>query len=157
MIKVPIGTPVDNTSAYLLDRDMLPVGKEKVALIINIFILNLTTTTNCATLRRLQWWKSQFGSLFDTADQGIAVPQSMNILRGDFDNQSKSWLLSRFIVWKLPDFIKRQSCKGRVGGWYIDPRLDREWNRVWPLMREISVVWQGVRQKTKYFCFCPTS
>ena len=43
MIKVPIGTPVDNTLAYLLDRDMMPVGKGKVVITINIFILNITT------------------------------------------------------------------------------------------------------------------
>ena len=46
MIKVPIGTPVDNTLAYLLDRDMMPVGKGKVVIMINIiitFIIIITT------------------------------------------------------------------------------------------------------------------
>ena len=46
MVKVPIGTPVDNTSAYLLDRDMMPVGKGKVVITINISILNITTIFN---------------------------------------------------------------------------------------------------------------
>ena len=34
LTKVPIGTPVDNTSAYILDGDMMPVGKGKVSIII---------------------------------------------------------------------------------------------------------------------------
>ena len=37
---------MDNTSAYLLDRDMMPVGKGKVVITINIFILNITTIFN---------------------------------------------------------------------------------------------------------------
>ena len=32
--------------AYLLDRDMMPVGKGKVVITINIFILNITTIFN---------------------------------------------------------------------------------------------------------------
>ena len=49
MNKVPIGSPVDNTSAYLLDRDMLPVGKGKVAIIINTFMMIIVMTTQTLT------------------------------------------------------------------------------------------------------------
>ena len=37
---------MDNTLAYLLDRDMMPVGKGKVVITINISILNITTIFN---------------------------------------------------------------------------------------------------------------